>query len=66
MSEALNAIRNDPIIGKGSCSVVDECWDDDMVLKATEGMTPADALDAFHIIHEVFEDVLADHLGEVF
>lgn len=66
MNEILNAIRNHPIIGKGSCSVVDECWTDEMILKATEGSTLAEGLRTFLTVHEVFEDVMADHLGEVF
>lgn len=28
----IEAIRTDHIVGRGTCSVIDECWTDDMLL----------------------------------
>jgi len=30
----VEAIRNDPVVGKGSCSSIDECWDDQDLIEA--------------------------------
>ena len=29
----LDAVRNDPLVGRGSCSMIDECMDDSEVLE---------------------------------
>ena len=30
----VEAVRNDPVVGKGSCSSIDECWDDQDLIEA--------------------------------
>ena len=33
MSKLVEAIRNDKRVGRGSCTYIDECWDDKDILK---------------------------------
>ena len=44
----LAIIRNDPNVGRGSCSHCDECWEDDEIIVALDeagAVTPEEALD---------------------
>jgi len=56
----VQAIRMDPVIGFGTCSVVDECYDDgDLIERLDEAAAVSDeeAVRHFRWIHEIYEDV---------
>ena len=56
----IDSIRSHPLIGHGSCSVIDECWTDEEIL--VDGMTLDEAL----ILHEVWADRVADAENSAF
>jgi len=56
----VQAIRMDPVIGSGTCSVVDECYDDaDLIERLDEAgvISDEEAVRYFRFTHEVYEDV---------
>lgn len=58
----VEAIRNDPTIGRGSCSTVDECYTDLEVAETldAEGIaTPRQAVRFYRQGHDIWEDVAA-------
>lgn len=65
------AIRADDVIGVGTCSVIDECYDgDDLIVLLNDHnsdkwcrlavTTPAEAVQHFRFTHEIFHDVADD------
>ena len=59
----VQAIRRDPVIGFGTCSVVDECYDDaDLIERLDEAgaISNEEAVRYFRFTHDVYEDVAND------
>lgn len=57
------AIRDSPMFGAGSCSPVDECYDDGELIARLDELgktTVAAALEWAGMVHEIFEDRMAD------
>lgn len=53
------AIRADDLIGRGTCSVVDECWTDDEIIAMLDARyvkTPERAVKEMLFTHEVWTD----------
>ena len=49
-------VRDSPVFGRGTCSVVDECWsDDELVEMRKEHSTPAQALRVLSEMHEIWQ-----------
>jgi hypothetical protein len=62
----LEAIRNDPKIGRGSCSMVDECMEDEEILEELRragATTPEEALREMKGSENVWRDRADDVLG---
>lgn len=61
----IEAVRNDPKIGRGSCASIDECWDDEDILKViqVDQVTTADKLlDILYSLENIFRDRADDAL----
>lgn len=57
------AIRNDPSFGEGSCSAIDECYDDDELALRLDAMaktTVASALAWARMAHDIWVDRMDD------
>jgi hypothetical protein len=58
--ELIEFIRGNQIIGKGSCSVIDECWEDERVWEhCKDARDIGEAFDWIMSIHEIYEDRIA-------
>lgn len=63
------AVRADPTVGRGSCSVIDECFTDNELLaflRRAAAESPADAVKAAQDHEAFFRDVGADITAEAF
>jgi len=73
----IEAIRNDPTIGRATCSVIDECWTDKEVIeeldhphRGLEGysaiLEPEAAVAHMRWLHDLFEERYQEINSEVF
>ena len=59
-AEIVAAIRADKIVGQGTCSVIDECWDDQYIerwLQEHNIRTAKRAIKDARAAHRIFESV---------
>ena len=59
-AEIVAAIRADQIVGRGTCSVIDECWDDQYIeewLQVHNIRTAKRAIKDARAAHRIFESV---------
>jgi len=58
--ELIKFIRGNQIIGSGSCSVIDECWEDERLWEhCKDARDIAEAFDWIMTVHEIDEDRMA-------
>lgn len=67
VEKAIEAIRNHPEMGIGSCSVVDECYSDqELAVLISTQTTIAGAVNRVLMIHEVWKDRADDIIATEF
>lgn len=63
-ARAIAAVRADKIVGRGTCSVIDECYGDDELIdlfERREATTVRAAVAAARATHKVYHAVAADY-----
>lgn len=61
------AVRKDPIVGEGSCTVIDECYEENDLIalfRRHNCVSTTDAVEAAKAVSGTFEDVYDDLTAE--
>lgn len=69
MEALVQAIRNSEVFGRGTCSVIDEAYEDGEIVEALERegiATEADALGWAGDIHAIWVDGMEDAINSAF
>lgn len=69
MDKRVEAIRNDEVVGKWTCSVIDECYNDDDLITELDAKgitTAANAIRWARVRHDTYMDMFNDIAATAF